>query len=148
MPAAAPKLPNHAEAQACLSLHAAMSGTGVHVFISSLSPVPRAQFVPWKTAQAAWVTRSLALAGVVNSALQQSGISVTLGRTALTSIDSMTCPAVAVEVAPMRGAGKGGGKDSAGSIDDPAYETQIANAIAAALVEWRAEGGRLEGQQP
>lgn len=29
---------NHANAEACLSLHAAMSGSGVHLFISSLPP--------------------------------------------------------------------------------------------------------------
>jgi hypothetical protein len=33
-------------------------------------------------------------------------MSVTLGRTALPAVDSMTCPAVAVEVAPERGPDK------------------------------------------
>lgn len=142
------EIANRAGGQACLSLHAAESGSGVHVFLSSLSPATRTQFVPWKTAQAAWVTRSLALGGVVNSALQQAGVAVTLGRTALTTIDSMTCPAIAVEVAPMSGKSNSGGHGPTARVDDPAYEAQIANAIAAALVEWRAEGGRLGGQQP
>ncbi len=129
---------NHARAQACLSLHASMNGAGVHLFISSLAPAQDANFVPWKTAQAAWVSRSVALAGVLNSALVHGGLTVTLGRTALTTIDSMTCPAVAVEVAPE--SGRGG--DSGVSLDDPAYQAKVADALAAALLEWRAEGAQ------
>ena len=64
------EIANHANAQACLSLHASESGSGVHIFVSSLAPAEGSAFVPWKTAQAAWVTRSLALAGVLNCALQ------------------------------------------------------------------------------
>jgi hypothetical protein len=58
------EIANHANAQACLSLHASESGSGVHLFVSSLAPIEPTRFTPWRTAQAAWVTRSLALAGV------------------------------------------------------------------------------------
>jgi hypothetical protein len=75
------EIANHARAEACLSLHASESGSGVHLFTSSLAPAQPARFAAWKTAQAAWVTRSLALAGVLNSALLHAGMSVTLGRT-------------------------------------------------------------------
>ncbi len=68
------------------------SGSGVHLFVSSLPSGADTRFVPWKTAQAAWITRSLALAGVLNSALTHAGMAVTLGRTALPAIDSMACP--------------------------------------------------------
>ena len=47
----------------CLSLHATESGSGVHLFASSLAPAQSTRFLAWKTAQAAWITRSLALAG-------------------------------------------------------------------------------------
>ncbi len=94
------EIANHANAQACLSLHAAESESGVHLFVSSLAPVQDAHFLPWKTAQASWILRSLSLAGVVNSALSHATVPVTLGRTALPGIDSMTCPAVAIEIAP------------------------------------------------
>ncbi len=131
---------DHANAQACLSLHATASGSGVHVYVSSLAPVEPAAIHPWKTAQAAWVARSVALAGVVNSALTHAGMTVTLGRVALPAIDSMTCPAVAVEIAP------GQSPDGSGTVnlDDPDYEARVADALAAALVEWRSEerGGR------
>ena len=75
------EIANHANAQACLSLHAAESGSGVHLFVSSLAPVQDAHFLAWKTAQAAWIMRSLSLAGVVNSALSHATVPVTLGRT-------------------------------------------------------------------
>ncbi len=143
------EIANHANARACISLHAADTGSGVHLFASSLTPAAPTRFVAWKTAQAGWVTRSLALAGVLNSALLHAGMTVTLGRTALPAIDSMTCPAVAVEVAPER--------DSDHKItaepDDPDYQARVAAALAAAVLEWRSqalhtETGPAEARQP
>jgi len=135
------EIANHAAAQACLSLHASLSETGVHLFVSSLAPADPAPFVPWKTAQAVWINKSLALAGTVNSALTHAIVPVTLGRTALPGVESMTCPAVAVEVAP----GHLSGSPGPSGLDDPQYQTRVVEALAAALVEWRSEqkGGRL-----
>jgi N-acetylmuramoyl-L-alanine amidase len=133
------EIANHARAEACLSLHASVSGSGVHLFTSSLAPAQPARFAAWKTVQAAWVTRSLTLAGVLNSALLHAGMSVTLGRTSLSAIDSMACPAVAVEIAPERSAGQ----QTTAGLDDADYQARVAVALAAALVEWRAEA-----QQP
>jgi N-acetylmuramoyl-L-alanine amidase len=135
---------NHANAQACLSLHASLSGSGVHLFISSLAPAAPVRFTSWKTAQAAWVTRSLALAGTLNSALLHAGMTVTMSRTALPVIDSMACPAVAVEIAPERPSGQSG----ADSLNDSGYQASVAQALAAALVEWRSEDGNMEAGQP
>ena len=129
------EIANHANAGACLSLHASESGTGIHLFASSLAPAQPARFIAWKTAQAASVTRSLALAGVLNSALTHAGMTVTLGRTALPGVDSMTCPALAVEVAPERG---DDGKITA-EPDNPDYQARVATALAAAVLQWRTE---------
>jgi N-acetylmuramoyl-L-alanine amidase len=129
------EIANLAQAQACLSLHASESGSGVHLFVSSLSSVQSTRFVAWKTAQAAWVSRSLSLTGVLNSALQHAGMTVTLSRVALPAVDSMTCPAVVVEVAP----GASGQGSTASALSDPNYQSRIAEALAAALVEWRTE---------
>ena len=127
---------NHANAQACITLHAAESGYGVHLFTSSVAAAQPKQFAPWKTAQGGYVTRSLALAGVLNSALTRGGINITLGRTALPGIDSMSCPAVALELAPERD------KDNKliAEPDDPEYQAQVAGMLATALLEWRSEG--------
>lgn len=123
---------NHTKAAACLSLHASGSGTGVHLYASSLTPGSISHLHAWKTAQAPYVQRSLALAGTLNAALGHAGVPVTLGRTALPGLDSMACPAVAVELAPL-----GGTKPAA--INDADYQAQVANALAAALLEWRSE---------
>ncbi len=133
---------DHANSQACLTLHAATSGSGVHLFVSSLAPVQNARFLPWKTAQAEWIMRSISLAGVINSALSHANVPVSLGRTALPAIDSMTCPAVAVEIAPDRSSDVQG----PASLDNSDYQARVADALAAALVEWRSE--TREGHQP
>jgi len=143
------EIANHAEPRACISLHTADTGSGVHLFVSSLTPAAPGRFVAWKTAQAGWVTRSLALAGVLNAALLHAGTIVTLGRTPLPGIESMTCPAVAVELAPERNADH---KISA-EPDDPEYQARVAQTLATALLEWRTQaarpnGGSLEGRQP
>jgi N-acetylmuramoyl-L-alanine amidase len=138
------EIANHAQAQACLSLHASESGSGLHLFASSLAPAQSARIPAWKTAQTAWMTRSLALAGVLNSALLHAGMSVTLARTSLPGLDSMTCPALAVEIAPERTADH---KTTAG-LDDPDYQARVAAALAAALLEWRTEAWRVEARHP
>lgn len=129
------EIANHAAAQACLSLHASESGSGVHLFASSLASSQSARLAAWKTAQTAWVTRSLKLAGTLNSALQHAGMNVTLGRTALPAIDSMACPAVAVEIAPERNPAH----EITAGLNDKNYQARVAAALAAALVEWRTE---------
>ncbi len=136
------EIANHANAQACLNLHATESGAGVHLFASSLAPVQSARFMAWKTAQAAFVTRSLALAGALNSVLLHADMNVTLGRTALIAVDNMTCPAVAVEIAPERAPD---GKVTA-EPDDPDYQARIATTLASAVLEWRSDAGRTEAR--
>ena len=138
------EIANRPGAQACLSLHATQSGSGIHIFASSLPPAESSRITAWKTAQAAWVTRSLALAGDLNSALLHAGMTVTLGRTALTSIDSMACPAVAIEIAPEATTGSAPPL----SPSDSAYQTRFAQALAAAILEWRSNAARTEALHP
>ena len=146
------QIANHAGAAACLSFHASASGAGVHLFVSSLEPKQAGRFLAWKTAQAAYVERSLKLAGALNSAFQHGGdsgpIPATLARASLSGVDSMACPAVAVEVAPIRGTDRAIVTD----VTDAQYQAQIVEALAAALLEWKtdwetdpAHGG---GRQP
>jgi N-acetylmuramoyl-L-alanine amidase len=145
------EIANHANAQACLSLHASETGTGIHLFVSSLTPAPSSEgvrFLAWRTAQSAWITRSVALAGVLNSVLLHAGMSVTQGRTALPAVDSMRCPAVAIEVAPEAAAAGAPGQPPASELNDPAYQARVAEALAAALLEWRADPGRTEATEP
>ena len=150
---------------ACLSLHASESGSGVHIFVSSLAPSGGARFLPWKTAQSAYVARSLKLAGTVNSALEHTSIAgggndsgaagsssgpipATLARASLPGLDSMTCPAVAIEMAPMRDADR----KAIADVTNPDYQTQLVEALAAAILEWKTdletESPKAGGSQP
>ena len=131
------EIANHAGTQACLSIHATQTGSGVHMFVSSLAQQDPTRIAAWKTAQSAWINRSLALEGALNSALLQDGMNVTLGRVALPSLDSMICPAIAIEFAP---ASAQQDQNPGTALDDPAYQARIAEALAAGLMDWQAEG--------
>jgi N-acetylmuramoyl-L-alanine amidase len=146
------EIANHANAAACLTLHAALAsgnnGPAVHLFVSSLSPTRDARsdsrFVPWRTSQSAWTTRSSALAGELSSALSHAGISMTMGRTALPALDSMACPAVAVEIAVQHQANA----QAAGGGNDADFEAQVLDALTVALMEWRSDAGQLGERRP
>jgi N-acetylmuramoyl-L-alanine amidase len=129
---------NHALAAACLVLHATATGSGVHLFTSSLAPssTPAAAvpilIVPWQTAQAAWVTRSLRLSSEINSALGKAGIPATLGVASVQPLDNLACPALAIEIAPLAASAA----NKALPISDPAYQQRILDALVSALLEW------------
>jgi N-acetylmuramoyl-L-alanine amidase len=136
---------NHALASACLILHATATGSGVHLFTSSLPPVvslPSASantsatgLIQWQTAQAAWVTRSLRLSSEINSALGQADIPTTLGVASVQPLDNLACPAVTIEVAPPTISGA----SQSGALSDAKYQQRIVDALAAAIMEWRTD---------
>jgi N-acetylmuramoyl-L-alanine amidase len=124
---------NHALSAACLTIHATATGSGVHLFTSSLSPASiSAGMIPWQTAQAGWTTRSLRLSSQINSTLGQAGIPTTLGRTSLRPLDSLACPAVAIEIAPLAASPAGG----ALPVSDPGYQQRILDALTTAMLAW------------
>ncbi len=124
---------NHTPAAACILIHATATGSGVHLYTSSLGPAATARFMPWQTAQSGYITQSLKLSSEIDSALAHAEVPVTLGRTSLQPMDSFACPAVAVEVAPL----VAGATTKATPISDAAYQKSIVDAITAALTEWR-----------
>jgi N-acetylmuramoyl-L-alanine amidase len=127
------EIANRTPAAACILIHATATGSGVHLYTSSLAPTPLSRIMPWQTAQSAYVTQSLKLSSEIDSALAHAEIPVTLGRTFLQPMDSLTCPAVAVEVAPLIA----GGSTKATPLSDTAYQRSILDALTAALDEWR-----------
>ncbi len=135
---------NHADALACVLIHATASGNGVHIFNSSLTPSPQRRFLPWDTAQSAYIDRSLRLSAEMSASLDRAKIPFTLGRTYLRPLDNLTCPAVAVEVAPLAAASGHG----AAEVSNPAYQQQVAEAIAWALMQWRIHTTGLESTGP
>ena len=127
---------NHAHPSACLILHATSSGSGVHVITSTLTPAsvsedPRAP-IPWNTAQAASVSQSLSLANEIGLSLERAKLPVILSRASVRPLDNLTCPAVAIEIAPLVSADY-----NRTLVTDAAYQQNIAKAIADALTSWR-----------
>lgn len=135
-PAQRAALANAHKPTACLILHASDSGSGIHLFASSLPPARPATFLPWDQAQAAYLSQSLRWAGEINTAMTHAGVPVTLGRTAMQPLDNMTCPAAAVEIAPLT-------KDGAitAPLTDPDYQSRILAGLAAAVEAWRRDWG-------
>jgi len=120
---------NHPHAVACLLLHATAAGTGVHLYGSELNPAPvEVALLPWLTAQAAWVPQSGALKTQLGLALTRAGIPLVSSRASVRPVDSLTCPAVVVELAPEG--------DDPGSISGADYQQRVATALAGALVFW------------
>lgn len=126
---------NHTPFAACILIHATATGSGVHLYTSSLPPAPRVRFMPWATAQSGYATQSLKLSSDIDSALAHAQVPVTLGRTALQPMDSYACPAVAVEIAPL----VEGASTRAEPITNEDYQRAILGALAAAVYEWRNE---------
>jgi N-acetylmuramoyl-L-alanine amidase len=126
---------NHAHPTACLILHATASGTGIHIVSSALAPSnfddPHTT-VPWNTAQSASIPQSLNLANEIGLALERAKLPVILSRASLRPLDNLTCPAVAIEIAPLNPGGS-----EATPVTSAAYQQNIAKAIASALSAWR-----------
>ncbi len=127
---------NHAHPIACIVLHATSSGTGIHVVTSALAAPDNLEdphaATPWNSAQSAFLSQSLALANQIRLALQRAKLPVILSRASLRPVDNLTCPAVAIEIAPSAV------PDSDPTpVTDTAYQQSIAKAIASALTAWR-----------
>jgi N-acetylmuramoyl-L-alanine amidase len=126
---------NHSHPSACLLLHATSYGTGIHIVTSALPP-PLAdepqRIIPWDTAQANFLPQSVRLANELGMALLRAKVPVLLIQASVRPLDNLTCPAVAVEVAPLAITGS-----EPVPVADQAYQQRVADAIAAALTSWR-----------
>ena len=121
---------NHARAAACLLLHATGRGNGVHLYSSELDPAPgEATILPWLTAQAAWVPASQQLERNLATALGRSHIALVSSTASVRPVDSLTCPALVLELAPQ--------DSDPRSVNDAGYQESVAQAIAGALVFWQ-----------
>jgi N-acetylmuramoyl-L-alanine amidase len=134
------EIANRAHALACIVIHATATGSGVHVYTSTLPPTMTdtdeapSSFVPvpWDAAQSAFVRQSLSLASGLTSALGSNHLPASTGQAPLRPLDNMMCPAVAIEMAPLPAPGVGSTPAS-----DANYQQQVATTLAAALRTWR-----------
>jgi len=122
-----------------LALHAANTGRGVHVF-TELLPAANASpqsFLPWDTAQAAFLDLSNVVAGSVAAELEARKLPNATLQAPLRPMNNIAAPAVAVEIAPP-----------SGNVDDISganYQEQIAQSIAAGIAAIR---GKLPEVRP
>ena len=129
---------NHAHPVACILLHATSSGNGVHIVTSALPPPDSSadllatlptHATPWDSAQTESIPQSLRLANEIGTAIARANLPVHLSRASVKPIDSLTCPAVAVEIAPL--------VSGPTLVSDPVYQQRVAQAVATALLFWR-----------
>jgi N-acetylmuramoyl-L-alanine amidase len=130
------EIANHGHPTACLILHATASGNGIHIVTSDLAApgdfeAPRST-IPWDSAQAASIPQSRSLANEIGLALQRAKLPVILSRASLRPVDNITCPAVAIEIAPFAPADA-----EPTPVSDASYQQSVAKAVAAALTSWR-----------
>ncbi len=129
------EIANHARPAVCLVLHATSTGTGVHIITSALTPAsnPTAtpRILPWDTAQTYTLPQSLRVANQIGLAFVDAKLPVLLTRAFVRPLDNLTCPAVAIELAPNPNG------SASTAVSDPTYQQQAAQAIATALTTWR-----------
>lgn len=129
---------NRSRAVACLLLHASNGGHGVHLYTSaltpnhpSLTPDEPSEILPWDTAQASVLPQSLRLSSDLAAAINGIRVPLVAGQASIKPIDSLTCPVVALELAPLQAG------DAITRSSDPAYQARVADSLAQALVFWR-----------
>jgi N-acetylmuramoyl-L-alanine amidase len=131
------ELANRTHAVACLVLHATSTGSGVHIYTSTLPPPldintgdqPAFVPTPWDSAQEAYVRQSRILAGTLSAALAAGSLPAITGQAPLRPLDNLTCPAVAIELAPLL--------PEATPATDAGYQQRVAGALTGALRTWR-----------
>ena len=138
------EIANHSHPTACLVLHATGGGNGIHIITSDLTPPDNESdtrhAIPWDTAQSASIPQSLTLANTLGLALLHARLPVLLTHSSLRPLENLTCPAVAIEIAPLTPA-----DGDPIPVSDANYQQQIAQAIATGLTTWRRNQGALAG---
>ena len=116
-----------------LALHAANTGRGVHVFTSLLPPTSLSphDFLPWETAQSAFLDLSGSVAGSIAAELDARKLPNSTLPAPLAPMDSVAAPAVAVEIAAPG--------ENVDEIASPAYQEQVAQSIAAGILAIRSK---------
>jgi N-acetylmuramoyl-L-alanine amidase len=114
-----------------LAIHAAGSGTGVHIFSSSLTPLTKpTTFLPWDTAQAAFVQTSQQVANAVATELLKHDVPALSLTMSVAPLNAIAAPALAIEVTSPAG-------KAVEDISSGAYQQSLCTAIATAIAGMR-----------
>jgi len=134
-------LANGAMPSLFLSLHATNSGSGVHVFTAKLTASQKTSaFLPWDSAQAAYLASSQEVADAVTTELLKRDVSTIVLPSCLRPLNNIAAPAIAIELA----------RPSGGSIEEensPSYQQAIGTAIANAVANLHARLTQGEGKR-
>jgi N-acetylmuramoyl-L-alanine amidase len=114
-----------------LTLHAANSGRGVHVFtfLAGAGNASAGSFLPWDEAQAAFLDFSAVVAGSVAAELDARKLPNQTLAAPLRPMNNIAAPAIAVEIASPGG--------DVTDISSVAYQDQVAQSIAAGIAAVR-----------
>jgi N-acetylmuramoyl-L-alanine amidase len=114
-----------------VAIHAANSGRGVHVFTAMVDAISVSShdFLPWASAQSAYLDSSTAVAGSVAAELEARKLPNTLLTAPLRPMTNVAAPAIAVELAAPG--------ESVAEISKPAYQEQVAQSLAAGIAAVR-----------
>ena len=124
---------NAARAAVYISLHATGSGAGIRVYtpmLTSAAP-PAGPFVPWDTAQAPFLSRSMMLANAIDEAAGKSGAGVALMPAPVRPLNNIAAAAIAVEITPPR--------REVESLASAQYQQQVAQILAAGIAGARSK---------
>jgi N-acetylmuramoyl-L-alanine amidase len=95
-------LANAARPQVFVSLHAGSTGSGVRIYTAHLGETAArvGSFLPWDSAQAAFLDASRALAGSVAAEMHKHEIPAGTAPVLVRPLNNIAAPAVAIEVMP------------------------------------------------
>lgn len=120
-------LTNAAHPAIYICIHASSQGTGVRIFTSLIQSASNnaGPFLDWNSAQRTFLPFSQKAAGNLASALQSLKIPVRSLSAPLRPLNSITVPALAIEIAPP--------SDKTSQLSSPIYQEAIANLVAIGL---------------
>ncbi|HSB75545.1 MAG TPA: N-acetylmuramoyl-L-alanine amidase [Terriglobales bacterium] len=120
-------LANTSRARFYISIHAGSLSGGVRLYTALLPPITPASgpFLPWDSAQATFLSSSLALSANIAAELGKISLSSRQMPAPVSPLNHIASAAVAVEVGPS-------GADVV-QLNSPAYQEQVASAIAAGV---------------
>ena len=127
---------NEQHANIYISIHAGMLAHGVRLYTAALPSAqpPAGKFLPWESAQSAFLDRSKSIARIIENELHKTDLPVVSMAASLRPLNNITAPAIAVEVAPSQGELQG---SSSQSFQSTVVFT-LAGAIALARAQWEA----------
>jgi N-acetylmuramoyl-L-alanine amidase len=120
-------LTNAAHPAIYICIHASSQGTGIRIFTSLIQSTPNnaGPFLDWDGAQKSFLPSSQKAASNLISTLQSLKIPVRSLSAPLRPLNSITAPALAIEIAPP--------SDKSSQLGSPIYQEAIANMVAIGL---------------